>query len=207
MNNKNFYIVTAILVIVTTLALISYLPTRFDAAAKTRVENFPMKIGEWTAKEIALSKLDYDILETTNLFVRDYTNSKGQTVNFYLIYSEDNRKVSHPPEVCYMGSGITITNRSTEPITDSIMANKLVIETADSESLVVYWYKAGKLHTDKYLKQQLKVVLDRTLGKRTSGALLRFSVNLKDGLDQRAALDLIKSFYSEIAPLVEKYLP
>ncbi|MFC1646257.1 exosortase C-terminal domain/associated protein EpsI [Candidatus Omnitrophota bacterium] len=206
MNNRTFYIVIVILATVTAIGFMNYLPTRLDSAANIKVAEFPVSVGGWTSKEIVLSKRDYKILETTNLFVRDYKNSKGEVVNFYLIYSDDNRKVSHPPEICYMGSGVTITDKSQVQITDSIRANKLLVELADSRQLVVYWYKARDLHTNSYLKQQLKVVLDRTFGKSTSGALIRLSADIV-GDDEDAALELIRSFYAEIASELEEFVP
>ncbi len=72
--------------------------------------------------------------------------------------------------------------------------------------MVVYWYKAGSLNTDQYLRQQLKIVKDLILSKKTSGALLRLSVDIKND-DEAATLKLIKEFCGEIEPLVEKYVP
>jgi EpsI family protein len=106
-----------------------------------------------------------------------------------------------------MGSGVTITDKSQVQISDTIRANKLIVEQADARQLVVYWYKAGNFYTDNYLKQQLKVSLDRTFRKSTSGAMLRFSVDLKDSMDESAALELIRGFYAQIATDLEKYVP
>jgi len=206
MNNKTFIIVIAILVISAAIGLKSYQSPREDVALKTKVANFPMEIGEWKAKDIPLAERDYEILETRNLILRDYKNAKGQSVYLYLIYSEDNRKVSHPPEVCFIGSGATIVDQKPVQITSAIKANKLVVEKANDRQIVVYWFKAGPLYTDKYIKQQWKVVTDRTFGKRTSGALIRLSVDIKDD-NQAAALLLLKSFAALIEPLLPKYVP
>ncbi len=206
MNNKNFIIIACILIVVSIVGLTSYFPKRFDDALKIKVADFPKTIGNWIGTDIPLSERDYQILETKNLFIRDYKDPKGNSVYLYLIYSEDNRKVSHPPEVCYMGSGVTITDKAPVQITDSIKATKMTVEKVDSRQLVVYWYKAGGLNTDKYLKQQIKIVTDRMLGKRTSGALIRVSTDIKND-KQDTALALIKSFCAEIEPLLAKYIP
>jgi EpsI family protein len=206
MKNSQFVIVTIILVLVGILALAAYLPTRTDIAIKTKVANFPMAVGEWQATELPLSELDFKILETKNLFVRDYKNPQGESVVLYVVYSEDNRKVSHPPEVCYMGGGVTIVDKSAVQLTPSIKAIKMTVENKDSQQMVVYTFKAGDIYTDQYTRQQWKVVIDRLFGKRTAGALIRFSVNIKDNNPQ-AAFNLIKSFCSEIEPLLAKHLP
>lgn len=206
MNNKNFYLITGILIIAGALALVSYLPARKDIALKIKVSDFPGTIGEWSSIDLPIEEETYQILETRNLFIRDYKNKNAESVYLYIVYSEDNRKVSHPPEVCLLGGGITIVNKDTLQITDSIRVNKLIVEKADSRDMVIYWYKAGGLHTDKYLKQQFKTVTDRIFGKRTSGALIRLSTDIKNN-DYEAALRLIKSFISQIEPLLTKYIP
>lgn len=206
MSNKTFIIVIFILALVSIIGLASYLPARFDIASKVRVADFPQTIGEWASTDIPLSQLEYEILETTNLFVRDYKNAKGDSVVLYIVYSEDNRKVSHPPEVCYMGSGVSIVDKSSVQISNAIQATKMIVEKGDSRQLVVYWFKAGKLYTDKYLKQQIKIVTDRMFGKRNAGALIRLSTEIKDN-NQDAALELIRLFCSQIEPLLAKYAP
>ena len=206
MNNKTFIIVAIILVAVAIVGLVSYLPTRFDISSKVKVADFPKVMGDWIGTDMPLSKRDYEILETNNLFVRDYKNKKGESVYLYVVYSEDNRKVSHPPEVCYMGSGVTIVDKSPIQLTNSIQAVKLVVEKANSRQIVVYWFKAGSFNTDKYLTQQLKIVIDRMLGKRTSGALIRVSTDIQ-GNNLDTAVKLIKSFCGQIEPLVSRYVP
>ncbi len=206
MSNKTFFIVLAILIIVSIVGLSSYLPARFEAAAEAKVSAFPKTIGDWQSTNIQLSKNDYAILETTNLIMREYKNPKGEIVYLYIVYSGDNRNVVHPPEICYTGGGATIIEKSVLPLNNSLKVNKFVIEEKDSLQLVVYWFKSGDLQTYNYFKQQLKVVIDRTLRKKTSGALIRLSTDIKDG-NENAALQLIKSFVAQTTPLVEKYAP
>lgn len=206
MSNKNFVIVVMILVAVAGVALMAYLPTRFDISSKIKVADFPKTIGEWTGTDITLDEKVYQILETRNLFVRDYKNTNGDSVYLYVVYSEDNRKVSHPPEVCLMGSGVTVADKTTVQITDSIKATQLIVEKDKTRDLVVYWFKAGNLNTDKYLTQQLKIVTDRMFGKRTSGALIRLTTQIGES-GEEASLEMIKKFAGEIEPLLQRYIP
>lgn len=206
MNNKTFIIVVVILSLVGIVALVEYLPTRADIALKTKVGEFPITTGEWQGKDLPLSEQDYAILETKNLFVRDYKNAQGSVVQLYVVYSEDNRKVSHPPEVCYMGGGVTIIDKSLVRLTPTIPAIKMTVEGKDYRQIVVYTFKAGDIYTAQYTQQQWKVVIDRLLGKRTAGALIRFSTNIKNNQSQEA-FDLIKSFCKEIEPLLAKHMP
>ena len=124
----------------------------------------------------------------------------------YVIYSEDNRKVSHPPEVCYLGSGVTIVEKSDINLLGLIPATEFVVEKNDIRQLVVYWFKAGKLYTNQYLKQQAKIAVGRIFGKRISGALVRISVDMKDdNIEESRAL--ISAFAAKIKPLLDKYVP
>jgi len=206
MNNRNFIIVVVIFVMVAVIGLLSYLPTRFDKAAKVLMSNFPMTVGEWQATDIPLADRDYEILETKNLIMRDYKNTKGDSVYLYIVYSENNRKVTHPPELCLTGGGLTIVDKSSVQLTNNIRGVKLLMEKGDARELVVYWFRAGSLNTDSYVKQQLKVVFDLLRGKRTSCALIRLTTQIKDN-NQEAAPELIKSFSAQIEPLLAKYVP
>ena len=205
MNNKTFFIVIVILVAVSVIGMISYLSTRFDITSKIKVADFPMTIGEWQATDIPLADRDYEILETKNLIMRDYKNTKGDSVYLYIVYSENNRKVTHPPELCLSGGGLTIVDKSSIQLTNNIRGVKLLMEKGDARELVVYWFRAGSLNTDSYVKQQLKVVFDLLRGKRTSCALIRLSTDIKENGEE--ALGLIKEFCAQIEPLLAHYVP
>lgn len=206
MNNKKFFIIIGILVLAAAVGLSSYLPTRFESESEVKMADFPKDIGDWKGIDIELSNRDFEILETTNLVMRKYQDSKGNSVYLYIVYSGNNRNVIHPPEICYTGSGGAIIEKSVIAVTASIQANKFIIEDKNSRQLVMYWFKSGNFSTYNYLKQQFKIVTDRMLRKETSGALIRISTNIK-GPDTTASLELIRQFAAEIQPLLSKYVP
>ena len=206
MNNKTFLFIALILTVVAVFSLISSMPIKPNAATKISVTDFPKTIGEWVAQDIPLTERVYELLETKNLIMRNYINKQGEAVNCYIIYSQDNRKVAHPPEICLQGEGATVVEKTAIQITDSIKATKLILEKSLSRELVIYWYKAGNLNTNDYLKQQLKIVIDRMSRKSSSGALIRLATEIK-GDNQDKALSLIQSFAKQIEPLIQKYAP
>ncbi len=207
MQNKTFIIVTMVLLAVSLVSFLSYAPARYDSAHEAKIANFPKIIGPWQGEDMPLEERDYEILETKNLIVRGYKNSlTGDSVYLFMVYSGDNRKVMHPPEICYTGGGATIIDKSVIPVTDSIKANKFTIEDKNSRQLVVYWFRTVDLNTYNYFEQQLKIVLNRSIGKRASGALIRVSTLIKDN-NPGAALSLIKSFCQHTEPLLTQYLP
>lgn len=208
MNNLKFIIVVLILVVAALAVFSSFNSFRHEGDSETKMENFPKSIGEWEGKDIPIPERDYEILETRNLIMREYTNTRsGESVYLYIIYSADNRKAAHPPEICYTGGGAnTITEKSVIALTDTIKANKFSIDSKDNRQLVVYWFKSTNLNTYSYIKQQLKVVTDRMLRKKTSSAMIRVSALVKNN-DSAAALGLIQSFCRQIAPLFSQYVP
>ena len=205
MKNLTFIIAVTLLITVT---VIVNLPAKFDQTQETQVSNFPKTIGDWEGEDLEMRESDYAILETRNLIMRNYKNlTRGETVNLYIIYSSDNRKALHPPEICYTGGGAgTILEKNVVALNDNFKANKFIIENKESSQLVVYWFKSGNLSTYSYIRQQLKSVKDRLLQKKTSGAMIRISTII-DPKNPNKGLNLIKSFCENIIPVIDTYVP
>jgi EpsI family protein len=206
MKNKTFILAGIILLAV---AILANMPAKFSSTKdEPQMSKFPMKIGNWVGQDLPLRERDYEILETRNLIIRDYKNlATGETVNFYIIYSSDNRKALHPPEICYTGGGAgTILEKEVTPLNASFKANKFIIEDKSSSQLVIYWFKSGNLSTYSYIRQQLKSVRDRLMQKKTSGAMIRISAMIGPS-GQDKAMSSIKSFFESASPLMKEYVP
>ena len=206
MNSKQFIIVVFILVCAGAVIGWSFLTANKNKTEEVSIALFPQEIGQWQGKDLPVGDDVYRILETRNLFIREYKNPQGDAVYLYIVYSKDDRKVSHPPEVCLLGAGETIVNKTPVSMTQNIKATQLIVEKQDTRQMVVYWFKAGDFFTDHYLKQQLRIVIGRMFGKLTSGALIRVSVNLKDN-GSEAALGLLRQFSKDIEPLLFRFVP
>jgi EpsI family protein len=206
MKNKTFLAVLIILIGAAFFSILSYRSTAFEAAGTARITEFPMRVGEWTAQDVRLDPRVYDLLETDNLIMRDYKNELGDVVNLYVIYSESNRKVSHPPEICLQGEGGTVVEKADVRISPGIMATQLILEKRDNQEAVLYWYKTGKSFTHEYFNQQVKASIDRIFGKRTSVALIRVITQIKEK-NRDAACKQISAFSRQIEPLLQKYAP
>ena len=188
-------------------AIIVNIPAKFDARQEAQMADFPRKIGDWEGQDLLLTERDYEILETRNLIMREYKNTvTREAVNLYIIYSSDNRKALHPPEICYTGGGATILEKGVIALSPDFKVNKFTIENKNYSQLVAYWFKSGNLSTYNYIRQQLKTVKDRLMQKKTSGAMIRISTII-DPSSPNKALDLIKSFSESIIPLINRYVP
>jgi len=207
MNNKTFILVVGILILAVFVGKLLYVSPNVDSGDKVMVTAFPLEAGEWKGEEITVDEMVYRLLDTKNLFVRKYTNTAGEAVYLYIVYSEDDRKVSHPPEVCMMGGGSTILEKTTVKMTEAIDGNRLLVAQGPVPTeLIVYWYKAGKFYSAVYLRQQIQVVIDRLLRRRTASAMIRVSALIKNN-DEPATLELLRSFTRSIEPLLAQYVP
>jgi len=207
-SKKQFVIVLSILLVALAISVPAYLIVP-SAKEETLVSKFPMQIGGWSGKDLTVEENAYAILETRNLILREYTKGNDK-VYLYIIYSQDNRKVSHPPEVCLEGSGITVVK--TQKISmelsggKQIVANKLTVEKDGINNLIVYWYKSGERYFDNYLKQQLNVALSTLQFKRTSGAMIRFSAEVLQTAPNKAMED-IKAFVKGSSAYFNQIIP
>jgi len=173
---------------------------------------FPRTIGTWASQDVPITRDEFAILETHNAFVRVYTNTVDKSrVYLYLVYSQTNRKVAHPPEICYTGSGLSIMEdvHDTIPVHENnitIQANRLRLVKGNFTQISYYWFKVGKRFTSNYWEQQMLIAIGTLLGKHPSSALVRVSADVIDGDVQKTEKN-IKKFTDLSMPDLLSYLP
>jgi len=175
------------------------------------IHAFPKDIGHWTSTEQKITDDEYAILETRNAFARKYTASTGEVVYLFIVYSKNNRKVSHPPEVCYIGSGYSVLDNMQASFkrpnsNEVIRTNRLVLEFGNSQQIAYYWFRVGNTYTSNYLKQQILIAWKTLIGRPSSSALIRISTDVIEA-DQKHAEEIVSEFARMILPYVEQYLP
>ncbi len=177
------------------------------------IHDFPKDIAGWTSTELPITDREKAVLETDNVFARRYTNERGEEVTLFIVYSQNNRKVSHPPEVCYTGSGATILSNVHDSFSAgtasgniNIEANYVTIEKGSDRQIFFYWFKVGDSFTTNYWKQQGLIALKSFLGQPSSSALIRISASIENGQEPNAKQRL-KDFGGIILPCIYKHLP
>jgi EpsI family protein len=175
------------------------------------IHDFPKTIDGWTSEELTITKREKAILETDNVFIRRYTNPQGKEVYLFIVYSQNNRKVSHPPEVCYTGSGASILSSVHDSFSSKeggleIRTNRLTLEQTKNNQILFYWFKVGNTFTPNYWKQQWLIACKSLLGKPSSSALIRISTHMLTDDDQQET-QLLKDFGRSILPYLLKHLP
>jgi len=169
------------------------------------IRKFPAKLGVWTGKDHLLTEKEYDILETRNLFTREYSDRSGRKIFLFIIYSETNRSVFHPPEVCMVGSGFNIVNKERAEVVSpsrKFYVNKLNTQKGDFKELVLYSYKAGDLYTDNFYLQQAYLAFHQVLGRRVPGATIRVSMPIIG--DEKKTLATLRQFLGDVVKAVDQ---
>ena len=208
--NFGYWFILVLFVSVGTVSWRVYFKS-YAQADSINIHHFPKVIGNWTSEEIAISEDEKALLETDNVFVRRYTNDKIDEVFLFIVYSQNNRKVSHPPEICYIGGGATILDNVRDSIVleneDSVVdVNRLKVERGRITQIFTYWFKIGDSFTPSYWKQQAIIAYKSLLGQPSSSALIRISSTVNNGKDSEAT-ELIKKFGRLIIPHLQQYLP
>jgi EpsI family protein len=208
MNNKVIrYISIIILLGFTSLFSINLYFQNRVARDRVDIRTFPYIIGNWKGKDLRVTEYEYSVLETRNLILREYVNSSNDRLTLFIIYSETNRSVFHPPEVCLIGSAIKILDKETEEIDfgkTNFFTNKLYTEKDNRRYLILYCYKAGNFYTDNFYLQQLYFALNQLFVRHVKGAIIRVSMPI--GENETNTLATLKAFIEKSAKIID-YLP
>jgi EpsI family protein len=142
----------------------------------------------WTGIDEKLTEDEMTILETRDYVSRSYLDGRGQPVDLCVIFSEDNRKGTHPPDVCLEGGGSRINYKAQRAVQldekTTLTMHEIVAEYSDRKMYVTYFYKCGTQYTGDFYTQQAMIVWDGLTGKNADGALVRYSTPLvNDDLD------------------------
>jgi EpsI family protein len=142
------------------------------------------------------SEEEMTILETRDYVYRTYTNGRETPVDLCVVFSEDNRKGTHPPDICLEGAGYRILSRNLRPVT--VAGTPLtvceIVTTANSAAgantaylYFAYFYKCGDIFTPSFYKQQMQIVWNGLTRRNAGGALIRYSTPMSSLSDLEAA--------------------
>lgn len=167
-------------------------------------QSFPYVVGDWKGRDLPVSPRVYEILETKNVIVREYENPAGEKVQLCLVASDRNRKVVHPPEVCYRGFGYEVNKEDPVKLSwpgtqETLTASRLWIQRPNDSQVVLYWYKIGSAFTTSYYRQQWQLALSQLKGDPNRVALIRIS-SPTSSQNPEKTLRLLKKFSQALIP-------
>lgn len=165
---------------------------------------------QWFGNDLTLDEQTLTILQTRDYLFRRYVATDLPSVDFCIIFSQDNRKGTHPPDLCLEGSGQDIV--ATGEVTVSgiegrgdLSCRELLIQSGPNKEYFLYVYKCGDSYTNSFWIQQFTIFTNGLLSRNASGALIRVSTPASDSL--AAARRRAKLFLRTSIPYLDSALP
>lgn len=174
----------------------------------------------WTIDPYAQRELDQQtltVLENPSYLLRLYrpaSDGNEPAVELSVIFSKDNRKGVHPPDLCLEGGGQDIIAkgevllRHVGPLGD-VDCRELIVQSRDSRQYFLYTYKCGSRYTTSFWVQQGVIFLNGLLNRNASGALIRAwtPINSRDQDGLARARRRTQVILAQALPRLSKKLP
>lgn len=176
-------------------------------------QSLPMEIDNMQAREIEMDQRTLDILETTDVTFREYAAPDRIPMYLCIVFSENNRKVAHPPELCLSGGGSTVEQKKQiefdSPIKDNFDAQRLIVNHGSQKWMYLYWYKTGSFFSSNYMFQQLLAAVTQFIHRKSSCALVRLStpIPLEEEPPYTATQNRLVDFSRKVLPEIKAKLP
>ena len=172
-----------------------------------------LTIGDATfvGEDHELDERSLIILEYPDYLYRVYTDrSSNRQVALLLVFSANNRKGTHPPEVCIEGGGSQIVKKSFQSVSlagiGGVSFRELLTQRVNQSSYFLYVYKCGDRYTPSFFAQQFWIFVNGLAAKNTAGALIRVNVQV-DPKDSESSKQLAIDVAHELLPYIDKGLP
>ena len=186
---------------------------KLEAAAVAEIEiDGRQWLGERTRE---LDEQTLVILEYPTYLIRQYRPADDfrPEVEYCVIFSKDNRKGVHPPDLCLEGGGQNITAKDRVKLDvkgiGDVWCRELVVQSHRRQTYFLYTYKCGSKYTTSFWVQQGTIFLNGLLARNASGGLIRVSTTVEpsgsDDLDQ--ARQRAKGILKGALPKLHRALP
>ena len=215
--DKAKYIVVIAILVVCGLLVLKIEQVKAKVLDRTssgiQFDKLPLRFGSWQGSDAQIDQQLYDMLGTKDVLIRQYKDGEGNVVDLAVVYSAENRQSFHPPELCFLGGGVELTEKTHEVIAlgegENLSVNKLLMQIklqGDSDryekAVAWYWFSAGSRFIADFYKQQAYVILGALKGRGIRGSLIRVSAwGKSQDLEDRA-----KAFIKQAAPYLKKVL-
>jgi EpsI family protein len=197
----------AILALAVTTPLVLYL--QYDVPAGQSFESLrdkvPATIGTWhQVAERGPTEDEKRILETDAILTRTYSRGEGPNCDLSITFARDNRRVAHPPEICYKGSGWGVEEKEVVELSidgQPFYVNRLLLIRGNSRLHVFYWFKAGPSNSASYLAMQWNIIKLHFTHRGSGSALLRLTATSTHAEDDKPALAALREFAAVAIPV------
>lgn len=184
---RTFVLAVVILPVVLLTVWLVVTQTRSMRRADVARQAVPATITQadrvWTSIEMSFTEAEMAILETNDYVYRSYMDTMGSPVDLCIVFSEDNRKGTHPPDVCLTGGGARVDahlERTVKVAGDDLHLRELVVTHHGRTQYFAYFYKVGDSFTPSFYTQQAMIIWYGLTGRNAAGALVRYSTAMPD---------------------------
>jgi EpsI family protein len=165
----------------------------------------------WLGRDFTMDETTLQVLETRDYLYRRYDSDAGGSVYLSVIFSADNRKGTHPPELCLRGSGEGIVasadlSVANVPGRGVVPCRELVAQAGAGRDYFLYTYKCGREYAGSFWRQQMVILLNGLLHRNAGGALIRVSARV-EGSDVSRARRQCAALLREAIPHLDQSLP
>ncbi|GAB4108145.1 MAG: hypothetical protein Kow00105_14320 [Phycisphaeraceae bacterium] len=179
-------------------------------------ETITLNQTRYTGESLKLDDKVLAILETDDYVYRRYIpeNGRGPHFDLLIVFSKNNRRGTHSPELCIQGSGERILDKGPVRITTELPIHgrsefemrKVLSQDNRRSVYYLYVFKCGDRYTTNYTLQQASILLAGLFNRDATGALIRLTVPLEnDDLD--GARRLAHEAAAKLMPLIDEKLP
>ena len=174
---------------------------------KAPLEELPFVIGKWKGEDINYEKRAYNVQGADFELNRVYSNDKGRKIKLYLGYYEfqkqDKKFIHYKLQSLYDNA-----EEMSIPMESNgfVQVNKTMLKEGFQNSLILYWYDLnGRIVSSNY-KAKFIMALDGLIHRRTNGAIIIVSGDIKNRDDIRVLLDDEIDFVRNALPVLKQYL-
>ena len=179
--------------------------------------DFPLQVKSWSCR--GLQEMSDDVLRrlgVTDYLLCDFFNPELNAVaNVYVGYHQSQTRdtggsdnLIHPPEHCLPGAGWDIIKSDIVPLDLGFggEAKRVIIAKGNQRNLVYFWYQSRGRTIARNHEKVLYLFYDRATKRRTDGSLIRFTVPVIRG-DEDKAEKTFQSAAQSLTPLLSDYIP
>jgi len=193
-----------------------YAQDRVEVSLPRKVfAEFPLQLGEWKGRSSPLEQIYLDSLKLDDYLLSDYSDTSGDSVNFYVAYYAEQQagSAAHSPRACIPGGGWLIENHAVVKLPDvkfggrPLEVNRMVIKKGEYTQLVYYWFQQrGRDISNEWLVKWY-LFWDALTKNRTDGALVRLTILVRPGEKLSEADELLQGFAAQVVPMLDDYIP
>lgn len=143
------------------------------------LESVPIKISAWQGADMEITEEVASALDADKVLSRAYMRSEDELMQLLVVYRKYGRRgFAHRPEMCYPAAGWELVSKSYTTVPyggHDVQAVKIVAQKDYTKEIIVYWFASGQEMEANFVRQQLKMAVDRLRTSKYGWAFIRIN--------------------------------